>query len=72
MTEVHARIKKWGNSFGIVLPKDVVDAENLKEDQEITFFIMKPVFAKDIFGIAKSKIKKPTAEILREIRKEIW
>ena len=72
MTEVHARIKKWGNSLGIILPKDIVTSDNLKENQEITFWIMKPVFVRDIFGIAKSKAKKSTAEILKEIRKEVW
>lgn len=72
MAEVHARIKKWGNSFGVVLPKEVMDSENLKENQEITFWIMKPVFAKDIFGITKSKSRKNTSEILKEIRKEVW
>jgi len=72
MAEVHARIKKWGNSFGVVLPKEVIDSEHLKENQEITFWIMKPVFAKDIFGLAKSKARKTTAETLKEIRKEIW
>lgn len=72
MAEVHARIKKWGNSFGVVLPKEIMVAEHLKENQEITFWIMKPVFAKDIFGMAKSKSKKSTSEILKEIRKEVW
>ncbi len=72
MTEVHARIKRWGNSLGILLPKEVVTSERLKENQEITFWIMKPVFVKDLFGIAKSKSRRPTAEILKEIRKEIW
>lgn len=72
MAEVHARIKKWGNSFGVILPKEVIDSEHLRENQEITFWIMKPVFAKDIFGMAKSKSKKNTSEILKEIRKEVW
>ncbi len=72
MAEVHARVKKWGNSLGIVLPKEIVNSEHLKENQEITVWIMKPVFAKDIFGIAKSKSKKPTAAVLKEIRKEVW
>ena len=72
MAEVHARIKKWGNSLGIILPREVVDSEHLRENQEIRFWIMKPVFVKDLFGIAKGKLKRPTAEVLKEIRKEIW
>jgi antitoxin component of MazEF toxin-antitoxin module len=36
MFEFEARIKKWGNSFGIILPKNIVEKENLSEDDKIT------------------------------------
>ena len=36
-----ARIKEWGNSFGIVIPKDVIIRENFKPNQEVVVTITK-------------------------------
>ena len=35
MIEVEATTRKWGNSLGVILPKDVVQHEHLKENQKI-------------------------------------
>ena len=30
-----SRIKRWGNSYGVLLPKAVVEEEGLKEGEEV-------------------------------------
>lgn len=35
--EVNVRIAKWGNSLAVRIPKDVVEALDLKEGDEIAF-----------------------------------
>lgn len=65
--EIEARTKKWGSSLGIVIPKDLVERENLKENQFIKILAVetqKKTKVKDIFG--KLKFKRPTQEILDE------
>ena len=70
MMEVKVRTKKWGNSIGILIPKDAVRKENIKPDQEVTILISaKPIMkGKDIWGTLK--FKESTEELMREVDKE--
>ncbi|MBI2452544.1 AbrB/MazE/SpoVT family DNA-binding domain-containing protein [Candidatus Pacearchaeota archaeon] len=69
MEKLNAIVKKWGNSFGIVLPKKLVEKERIKEGIEITITISpkNKTKVKDIFGILKGKIRRGTAELLKEV-----
>ena len=67
MIEVVAVVRKWGNSVGIALPKEIVEKANIKPDKELRLFI--PEKKRDlnkIFGTLK--IKEPTQRILDKIR----
>ncbi|MEK6895128.1 MAG: AbrB/MazE/SpoVT family DNA-binding domain-containing protein [Nanoarchaeota archaeon] len=76
MEQIKTKVKKWGNSFGIIIPRDIVEKENLKEEGEIfvTIQTKKYTTVGDIFGILKGKrkSKKSTQEIMDEIDKEFW
>ncbi len=39
--EVTAKPKKWGNSMGIIIPKEVVDIEKITTDDELVVRIEK-------------------------------
>lgn len=71
MMEIKAKTKKWGNSIGILIPKEAVKKENIQPDQEITLLISaKPITkAGDLFGTMK--FKKSTEELMREVDKEL-
>ena len=70
MMEVKVKTKKWGNSIGILIPKEAVRKENIKPDQEVTILVSsKPkTTGRDLFG--KWKFKKPTEELMREVDKD--
>jgi len=70
MIEIKARTKEWGNSIGVIIPKEAIVKEGIKPNQEIVLQIhTKPITqGKDIFG--KWKFKKPTEQLLKEVRKE--
>ena len=74
MERLTTKVKKWGNSFGVILPKKIVDADKIKEGMEITIVIQPShkTKVKDVFGILKGKLKKRTQEILDEVDKELW
>ena len=64
-----AKTKKWGNSLGVIIPKNEVNKMNLKEEQEIVITIGKkenPL--KELFGAFKNN--PITKEEFLKFRKE--
>lgn len=53
--DVNVTVKKWGNSFGIVIPKEVVKELEIKENQQVEITIDKPRHLSDFFGALKGK-----------------
>ncbi len=39
--EVNTKPKKWGNSIGIIIPKEVIDLEKITTDDELIVHIEK-------------------------------
>jgi hypothetical protein len=68
---IEVKTKKWGNSLGIIIPSKDAENLNLKENQTIRIDINikneNPL--KEMFGAFK--FKRPTEEILKEIRGEL-
>lgn len=69
MEKVNATVKRWGNSFGIILPKDLIKSQELKEGSNINIIIQPKNITKvkDIFGILKGKLKRNTEDLLKEV-----
>ena len=70
MMEIKAKTKKWGNSIGVLIPKEVVKEEKIRPNQEITLMIStKPITkGRDIWGTMT--FKKSTEQLMREVDKE--
>ena len=71
MIEIEAKLKRWGRSFGIVVPMEQVREADLKEEEELEITIRKkknPL--RETFGIMK--FKRSTKEILDESDREDW
>lgn len=45
-----ARLKAWGNSLGVIIPKEVVNQIGLKEGQEVEVSLRKAADIKHLFG----------------------
>ncbi|MGD9275615.1 MAG: AbrB/MazE/SpoVT family DNA-binding domain-containing protein [Candidatus Pacearchaeota archaeon] len=67
--EIKIKPRKWGNSLAVILPKLIVDANRIKENQEITIEIKDKPTAKKIFGMLPRKSKKSAQQIKDEMRK---
>ena len=66
--EIETKIRKWGNSYGLILPKNIVENQNLNENDTVLVNVKpKKVDLSVIFGICK--FKKSTNEIIKEIRR---
>lgn len=70
---IAAKIKKWGNSYGILIPRNELQRMNLGENQEVIIDISKkenPL--REMFGFAKrSNLKKSAGQIIKESREDL-
>ncbi|MCX6815804.1 MAG: AbrB/MazE/SpoVT family DNA-binding domain-containing protein [Candidatus Aenigmarchaeota archaeon] len=39
--ETEAKTKKWGNSIGIIIPKEIIDSKNIAVGDELILYIEK-------------------------------
>ena len=64
MIECETRLKTWGNSIGIVIPKKTIKKERLHSNQKVKVIITtaKTIKVKDIFG--KIRLKRSTKDIM--------
>jgi antitoxin component of MazEF toxin-antitoxin module len=64
---VNVVVKKWGNSYGIILPIKIVKTQHLDENDVINIEIKKKVRPiEELFGMGK--LKKSTQQIKDELR----
>ena len=71
MIEVKSKVRQWGRSLGIVLPKEEIKIEGIEKDDLVTVLISKkknPL--KETFGTLR--IRKSTDEILKESDRDAW
>jgi antitoxin component of MazEF toxin-antitoxin module len=68
---IKAHTRAWGNSIGIVIPREVVRELNIKPHEEIVIEIRQKsgTVLKELFGTFKWK--RPLHEVLRQSRKEL-
>ncbi len=74
MEIVETRARKWGNSLGIIIPRDIAEKEHLNVNGKIALLIVKDgsVVLKEMFGIAKGTLKKSSQAIKDELRGELY
>mgnify|MGYP001597586535 CR=1 FL=1 len=66
--EVEIKTKKWGNSIGVVIPKEILEKQKIKENETVIVSIKKKLLVSEVFGTLKGW-KRPTQEIKDEMRK---
>lgn len=72
MLEYNTKLKSWGNSLGLIVPKEKAEKEHLKREQEVKVIITprKMVKVKDILGRLKNW-RRSTEEIMKDIDREL-
>ena len=54
--ELEIVAKKWGNSMGFTIPKEVVEQENIKPNSKVVINIIRVDDISDTFGKLKRKL----------------
>jgi len=67
VTQTKTRIREWGNSLGVVIPKEIITEEGLKSNDQIIISITKKRNLDGFFGKLKSEID--SQEMKNESRK---
>ena len=71
MIEIKTKLRKWGNSFGVVIPRNKTKKENMEEGEEIIALLMKKKnVLRETFGTFK--FKKSTQKMMEEVDKELY
>ena len=72
MIECESTAKKWGNSIGIIIPKEVTERQGIRENTKVHFAILdNAVVGERLFGMLKGW-KEPTGKALKRLRREGW
>ncbi len=48
--QAKSKLKKWGNSYGVVVPKEIVEKEGLREGEVVEIFVRKAAEVERLFG----------------------
>lgn len=62
-------IKKWGNSVGVILPKDLVQRESLEENDKVLIDVVKEANLNKIFG---SLTRKMSGQKFKDMVRKGW
>lgn len=80
MEQIRTKVRKWGNSFGIILPKDLMNSKRIEEGSEISVMIQpeNKMTVGDVMdlsrklGLAKKLKGINTQKVLDDVDKELW
>jgi antitoxin component of MazEF toxin-antitoxin module len=67
---IEVKLKKWGSSIGLILPKEFVESKKYKVDDKVIINVVKESELKDVFGSLPRKKDKTTQNYKDELRKE--
>ncbi len=67
--EIKTIAKRWGSSIGVILPKKIVEAKRIRENDVIKIEIKNRPLAKEFFGKFKGKFKRSAQELKDEARR---
>lgn len=66
---IEVKLKKFGNSIGILLPEKIVKEKRLKHNEKVLIDIFKKANLTDIFGSLKLKM---SAQKMKDESRKIW
>jgi len=65
---IRTTLKRWGNSYGVLIPKNVALKKGIKENDEVEVTIRKAVDIRSLFG----KYKFDNVQRLKDKLREGW
>ncbi len=63
---IRTKLRRWGNSLGVVIPRDEASREGLRENDEVEVLVRKAVNIRQLFGKYKFRDLQSLKDELRE------
>lgn len=63
---IRSVVRRWGNSLGVVIPREEASKEGIRENDEVEVVIRKAVDIRQLFGKYKFKDLQSLKDELRE------
>jgi antitoxin component of MazEF toxin-antitoxin module len=67
---IEVNVKKWGNSMGVLLPRELIRKERIEENDKIFIEVVKKADLSDIFGLIKNR--KVSGQKFKDMAREGW
>ena len=64
--QARSKLKRWGNSYGVVVPREIVKKEGLKEGELVEISVRKAVDISHLFGKYPFKNLQAQKEAMRK------
>ncbi|MDV3244423.1 MAG: AbrB/MazE/SpoVT family DNA-binding domain-containing protein [Nitrososphaerales archaeon] len=64
--QTKSKLKRWGNSYGVVVPKEIVEKEGLKEGELVEISVRRAVDVVRLFGKYQFKDLQAEKESMRK------
>lgn len=71
MIEIETTVRKWGNSFGVIIPREIVEEEKLENKKVKLALLRDNKVLRETFGSLKHW-GKTAQQIKDEMRKELY
>ena len=68
--QTKTKIREWGNSLGVIIPKEIVIKEGLRANEQVVVSISRKDTLEDFFGKGKGKIK--DAQKAKNEARKLW
>ena len=62
-------VKKWGSSMAVIIPREILRNQNIREGDDVAINIFKKGDLSDIFGTLKAKL---TGQQLKDMARKDW
>lgn len=64
--QARSKLKRWGNSYGVVIPKEAVEREGLKEGELVEISLRRAADVSRLFGRYPFKDLQATKDEMRK------
>jgi len=64
--QAKSKLKRWGNSYGVVVPKEIVEKEGLKEGELVEISVRRAADVRRLFGRYPFKDLQTQKDAMRE------
>ncbi|MGI0102744.1 MAG: AbrB/MazE/SpoVT family DNA-binding domain-containing protein [Nitrosotalea sp.] len=64
--QAKSKLKRWGNSYGVIVPKEIIEKEGIKEGEMVEISVRRTSDVRRLFGRYRFKNLQAQKEAMRK------